>query len=72
MIPIEECPHKTLAAVKAVLTDIDDTLSLHGRIPAEAYASLEALRSLSRGWIAAPSFLGLAMTMEGVKWRANS
>jgi hypothetical protein len=23
--------------------------------------------SLSRGWIAAPSFLGLAMTMEGVK-----
>jgi hypothetical protein len=23
--------------------------------------------SLSRGWIAAPSFLGLAMTREGVK-----
>src|SRR6476660_8198038 len=44
LIPIEECPQKTLKAVKAVLTDIDDTLSLHGRIPAEAYASLEALR----------------------------
>jgi HAD superfamily hydrolase (TIGR01484 family) len=44
MMPIEECPQKTLAAIKAVLTDIDDTLSLHGRIPAEAYASLEALR----------------------------
>ena len=44
LIPIEECPRKTLVEVKAVLTDIDDTLSLHGRIPAEAYASLEALR----------------------------
>jgi len=44
LIPIEECPVQTLAAFKAVLSDIDDTLSLHGRIPAEAYASLEALR----------------------------
>jgi hydroxymethylpyrimidine pyrophosphatase-like HAD family hydrolase len=44
LIPIEECPVQTLAAFKAVLSDIDDTLSLHGRIPAEAFASLEALR----------------------------
>ena len=29
-----------------MLTDIDDTLTLHGRMPAEAYASLEALRTL--------------------------
>jgi HAD superfamily hydrolase (TIGR01484 family) len=44
LIPIEECPVQTLAGFKAVLSDIDDTLSWHGRIPAEAYASLEALR----------------------------
>ncbi len=30
--------------MKAVLTDIDDTLTLHGRLPATAYRALEDLR----------------------------
>ncbi|MGE0007314.1 MAG: HAD-IIB family hydrolase [Parvibaculaceae bacterium] len=30
-------------AVKAVLTDIDDTLTLHGRLPASAYRAMEDL-----------------------------
>jgi HAD superfamily hydrolase (TIGR01484 family) len=34
----------TLRGLKAVLTDIDDTLTLHGRLPATAYAALEDLR----------------------------
>ncbi|MFO1034267.1 MAG: HAD-IIB family hydrolase, partial [Hyphomicrobiales bacterium] len=44
MKPLSEIPDTTLRAVKAVLTDIDDTLSLHGRLPAVAYAALEQLQ----------------------------
>jgi HAD superfamily hydrolase (TIGR01484 family) len=33
-----------LANVKAVLTDIDDTLTTHGRLPAIAYSALERLQ----------------------------
>jgi len=29
--------------VSAVLTDIDDTLTMHGRLTASAYAAMEAL-----------------------------
>jgi hypothetical protein len=38
--------------------------------PSSPFDKLRGL-SLSRGWIAAPSFLGLAMTMEGVKQAAQ-
>ena len=42
--PLAEAPRAALARVKAVLTDIDDTLTTHGRLPAIAYAALERLR----------------------------
>ena len=44
MKPLSEAPHHLLAGVKAVLTDIDDTLTLHGRIPAEAFDALWKLK----------------------------
>ncbi|MCB1378941.1 MAG: HAD-IIB family hydrolase [Alphaproteobacteria bacterium] len=44
MIPIAQCPSQTLAGFRAVLTDIDDTLTLHGRLPPEAFAALAALQ----------------------------
>jgi HAD superfamily hydrolase (TIGR01484 family) len=46
LIPLEDCPVETLQGFIAVLTDIDDTLTLHGRLPSEAFAALEALRAL--------------------------
>ena len=44
MKPLSEAPHHLIAGVKAVLTDIDDTLTLHGRIPAEAFDALWKLK----------------------------
>ena len=44
LIPISEAPRSALAGFKAVLTDIDDTLTLHGRLPPEAFAALAALQ----------------------------
>jgi HAD superfamily hydrolase (TIGR01484 family) len=44
MTPLAECPRETLAAVEGVLTDIDETVSTHGRLTAEAYGALEALK----------------------------
>ena len=44
MTPLNECPRTTLAAIKGVLTDIDETVSTEGRLTAEAYAALEALK----------------------------
>ncbi len=35
-----------LKSVRAVLTDIDDTLTTHGRLPAAAYAALERLNAV--------------------------
>jgi hypothetical protein len=43
MRPLAEMPAAARAAVRVVLTDIDDTISTHGRIPAVAYASIEHL-----------------------------
>ncbi len=40
------------AAIRYVLTDIDDTLTLHGRLPARSYAALERLRAA--GLVVAP------------------
>ncbi len=45
MTPLAACPRVTLAAVKGVLTDIDETVSTEGRLTADAYAALEALRA---------------------------
>lgn len=44
MKPLAALPTAKLRSLKAVLTDIDDTLTLHGRLPAVAYAALEQLR----------------------------
>lgn len=42
--PLAEWPAERRRAVEVVLTDIDDTLTLDGRLPAIAYAALERLR----------------------------
>jgi len=44
MMPLADCPRETLAAVEGVLTDIDETVSTHSRLTAEAYAAMEALK----------------------------
>jgi HAD superfamily hydrolase (TIGR01484 family) len=44
MTPLSACPRGTLAAIKGVLTDIDETVSTDGRLTAEAYAALGALK----------------------------
>ena len=44
MTPLADCPRATLAAVKGVLTDIDETVSTEGRLTADAYGALEALK----------------------------
>ncbi|CAN5377971.1 HAD-IIB family hydrolase [soil metagenome] len=44
MKPLSDCPKATLAAVRGVLTDIDETVSTEGRLTAEAYGALEALK----------------------------
>ncbi|NJB67144.1 hypothetical protein GGQ74_000784 [Desulfobaculum xiamenense] len=43
MRPLKDFPREARAAVRYVLTDIDDTLTNSGRLPAPAYAALEAL-----------------------------
>lgn len=43
MRPLAELSAATAGNVVAVLTDIDDTLTEHGRLPSIAYAALEAL-----------------------------
>ncbi|MGE5096217.1 MAG: HAD-IIB family hydrolase [Betaproteobacteria bacterium] len=44
MRPLAQFPLEDRRAVRAVLTDIDDTLTLHGQLPAIAYTALERLR----------------------------
>jgi HAD superfamily hydrolase (TIGR01484 family) len=44
MKPLADCPKATLAAIRGVFTDIDETVSTEGRLTAEAYAALEALK----------------------------
>ena len=43
MRPIHVMPQSTAGAVRAVLADIDDTLTTEGRLPACAYSALETL-----------------------------
>jgi len=45
MKPLSECPKTTLAAIRGVLTDIDDTLTTDGHLTAAAYGALERLRA---------------------------
>ena len=42
--PLSTAPRAALAGIIAVLTDIDDTLTLHGRLPGEAYSAMWALQ----------------------------
>jgi HAD superfamily hydrolase (TIGR01484 family) len=44
MLPFEQFPAAELACVDVVLTDIDDTLTSRGRLPAMVYEALERLR----------------------------
>jgi HAD superfamily hydrolase (TIGR01484 family) len=44
MEPLSQCPADLLAGLAAVLTDIDDTLTLHGRLPSAAFAAMENLQ----------------------------
>jgi HAD superfamily hydrolase (TIGR01484 family) len=43
MQPLARCPASLLASVDGVLTDIDDTLTHDGRLPAESYAAMERI-----------------------------
>jgi len=43
MQPLDQMPRDVCRGIRFVLTDIDDTLTHQGRLPAEAYASLEKL-----------------------------
>ena len=45
MKPLAEFPRAARQAIRGVLTDIDDTLTLHGKLPAVAYTALERLRA---------------------------
>lgn len=44
MKPLAQFPLAARNAIRGVLTDIDDTLTLHGQLPAVAYNALEKLR----------------------------
>ena len=52
MLPFEQFPTADLARVDVVLTDIDDTLTSRGRLPAIVYDALERLRAA--GFIVIP------------------
>ncbi len=45
MKPLADFPLEARRAVRAVLADIDDTLTTHGRLQAVAYSALERLRA---------------------------
>jgi hypothetical protein len=48
MRPLTTMPDEVRRAIRIVLTDIDDTLSTHGRLTAQAYAAMERLRAAGR------------------------
>ena len=41
MKPLSAMPFATRAEIRCVFTDIDDTITTEGRLPAAAYAALE-------------------------------
>jgi hypothetical protein len=52
MQPLQECDRDCLNKIRVVLCDIDDTLTWQGRLGADAYAAMEALRA--KGLIVMP------------------
>jgi len=48
MAKLTDCDPRMLAAIRVVLCDLDDTLTLGGKLPAEAYAALEAIATSGR------------------------
>ncbi|MDH5247146.1 MAG: HAD-IIB family hydrolase [Betaproteobacteria bacterium] len=48
MRPLATMPGEVRRGIRCVLTDIDDTLSTHGRLTAQAYAAMERLRAAGR------------------------
>ncbi|MBL0290091.1 MAG: HAD-IIB family hydrolase [Betaproteobacteria bacterium] len=48
MQPLAALPQAVRVAVRGICTDIDDTLSTHGRLTAEAYAALQRLREAGK------------------------
>ena len=50
MRPLAEMPHAGRVAIRGVFTDIDDTLTTHGRLPAVAYTALERLSAAGK-WV---------------------
>ena len=44
MLPLQHLPDATLARITGLFLDIDDTLTTEGKLPADAYAALEALQ----------------------------
>jgi HAD superfamily hydrolase (TIGR01484 family) len=52
MRPLAEFPLEARRGIRVVLADIDDTLTLHGKLPASSYAALERLRAA--GFIVVP------------------
>jgi HAD superfamily hydrolase (TIGR01484 family) len=46
--PLSEMPDAIRRSIRGVLTDIDDTLSTHGRLTADAYAAMERLRAFGK------------------------
>src|SRR4249919_3504036 len=44
MKPLSDCPKATLAGIRGVLTDIDETVSTEGHLTPEAYDALAALK----------------------------
>ncbi|MCC7080673.1 MAG: HAD-IIB family hydrolase [Burkholderiales bacterium] len=45
MRALRDCPPSTLRRLHGVLTDIDDTLTTDGRLPAQSYAAMERLEA---------------------------
>ncbi|WP_422000923.1 HAD-IIB family hydrolase [Reyranella sp.] len=45
MTPLAGCAREVLAAVRGVLTDIDETVSTRSRLTGEAYGAIEALKA---------------------------
>ena len=48
MLPLASMPDGVRRAIRGVLTDIDETLSTHGRLTAEAYSAIEQLRAAGK------------------------
>jgi len=46
MKTISDFPVSDLQSIKVVFTDIDDTLTTDGRLTADAYSAMEALRAI--------------------------